>query len=46
MTLLVGLFGKTLLTIVLGSITGLPIFRQHYGRYSGNETDGYQLEPA
>ncbi|ORX36696.1 alpha-glucoside:hydrogen symporter [Kockovaella imperatae] len=33
-------------TALLGSITGLPIFRQKYGKYSGNAADGYQLEPA
>lgn len=30
--------------IVLGNITGLPIFREKYGRYGGAEA-GYQLDP-
>lgn len=32
-------------TALLGSITGLPIFREHYGYYV-DEASGYQLTPS
>lgn len=35
---------RALTITVLGNITGLPVFREKYGRYAGAEA-GYQLDP-